>query len=414
MGEAKPGDRVEVETADKKYVGILMPRPELADKKHVTLKLDSGYNVGVEKGRIKSMKVLFHECGKEEFTLKEHVRDPSKPSISILATGGTIASRVDYLTGGVHSAFSADELISAVPELEDVANVKGKQVFNKFSENMVPADWAKLAEEAYSELKSSDGVVITHGTDTMGYSAAALSFMLQTPKPVVFTGAQRSSDRGSSDAAQNLVDAALVASKSGYPGVCVVMHGGMSDTCSLIHRGTRVRKLHSSRRDAFHTVNEEPIGTVEGGELCINHLPGSKKLELDAKLEESVSLLKYYPGLTPKTFDAVVKSGVEGIVLEGTGLGHVSERIFDSIKAAISSGVSVAMTTQTLYGRVNMNVYATGRQMLDMGVIPCGDMLPETAYVKLMWVLAHASGDKVSEMMRSSLAGEINDRTPIL
>lgn len=414
MPEYKSGDWVEVETSDGKYTGILMERPELADDKYLVIKLESGYNIGINIEKINKVNKIKAKTIREEFKLEKHKRDPSRKNISILATGGTIASRVDYITGGVHSAFSAEELISAVPELEDIANVQGRQVFNKFSENIVPGDWVTIAEEAAKEIKKkADGVVITHGTDTMGYTSAALAFMLKTPVPVVITGAQRSSDRGSSDAAMNLIHSATVAAHGNFPEVVVVMHAESSDSHSFIHPATKVKKLHSSRRDAFKTVNMKPLGRVssEGIEF-LQQMDKSGEFSLDTKMDEGVFLLKYFPGLKPEFVDSLVDNGYHGIVLEGTGLGHTSEKLSGEIREAINRGVVVAMTSQTINGRVNMNVYSTGRILLDMGVIPCEDMLSETAYVKLMWVLGHTKKpEKVREMMLTPYAREISDRS---
>jgi len=411
----KPGTLVEIKTKEKTYPGILMERSELASDKFVVIKLENGYNIGIEKDKIESMKQI-SETKKEEFKPSKQRKDPQRPNISVLATGGTIASRVDYLTGGVHSAFSAEELISAVPELENIANLSGRQLFNKFSENMQPTDWIKIAEETAKEIKKKvDGVVITHGTDTLGYTAAALAFMLKTPVPVVLTGAQRSSDRGSSDAALNLINSARVAANGKFSEVCAVMHAEPSDSYCLIHPATKLRKLHSSRRDAFKTVNSKPLGRVsEEGPEFFQELKHEGKLELDTKLEERVALLKYYPGMKPKIIDNLIKSDYRGIVIEGTGLGHTSEKIFNSIKDATSSGILVAMASQTIYGTVNMNVYSTGRRLLDHGVIPCGDMLAETAHIKLMFVLGHTrKPEKVKEMMLTNYAREFTERREI-
>jgi glutamyl-tRNA(Gln) amidotransferase subunit D len=416
MSKHKPGDMVEIETKDRKYTGILMERFGLSDDNYVVIKLESGYNMGINRDRIKKMKRTGAGMEKAESKSLKAKKDPSKGNVSILATGGTIASRVDYITGGVHSAFSAEELISAVPELGDIANIHGEQVFNKFSENIVPEDWIKIARATEKEIKNgADGVVITHGTDTMGYTSAALAFMLKTPVPVVLTGAQRSSDRGSSDASLNLMHSAIVASKGNLSEVVVVMHGDSSDSFSLIHPATRVRKLHSSRRDAFQTVNSKPLGRVSmrGVEL-LNETKPSKELKLDAKLDESVFLLKYFPGLKPEIVDKLMKNDYRGIVIEGTGLGHTSELLLEKIKDAIDSGIAIAMTSQTIFGRVNMNVYSTGRFLLEAGVIPCEDMLPESAYVKLMWVLGHTKKpEKVREMMLTNYAREITERSEI-
>jgi len=408
----KPGTSVEIKTKEKTYEGILMERPALAKDKFVVIKLESGYNIGIKEDKIDSIKPTKKKHKVEEFKPARHRRDPKKPDISILATGGTIASRVDYLTGGVHSAFSAEELISAVPELEEIANLSGRQLFNKFSENIQPEDWIKIAKETAKEIKrKAAGVVITHGTDTMHYTSAALAFMLKTPVPVVITGAQRSSDRGSSDAAFNLINSARAAANGKFGEVCVVMHAEPSDSHCLIHPATKVRKMHSSRRDAFRSVNSKPLGKAsEEGVEFFQKMSKGNKLELDTKLEEKVSLLKYHPGMNSKIIDNLIKENYKGIVLEGTGLGHTSEALFDSIENAINSGVAVAMTSQTIFGTVNMNVYSTGRKLLDMGVIACGDTLSETAYVKLMFVLGHTKKqDKVREMMLTNYARELTE-----
>lgn len=412
----KPGTPVEVKTRDRTYTGILMERPSLAKGNFVVIKLENGYNIGITEDKIDSIRPIKKKFKTEEFKPTKHRKDPKKPNISILATGGTIASRVDYLSGGVHSAFSAEELISAVPELEEIANLSGRQLFNKFSENIQPKDWVRIAKETAKEIKrKAAGVVITHGTDTMHYTSAALAFMLKTPVPVVLTGAQRSSDRGSSDAAFNLINSTRVAARGRFGEVCVVMHAEPSDSYCLIHPATKVRKLHSSRRDAFRSVNSKPLGKVsEEGIEFFQDMDQGNKLELDTKFEERVSLLKYHPGMNSKIIDNLVKENYKGIVLEGTGLGHTSEALFSTIENAINSGAAVAMTSQTIFGAVNMNVYSTGRKLLDMGVIPCGDMLSETAYVKLMFVLGHTKKqEKAREMMLANYAREISERREI-
>ena len=411
----KPLHMVEIKTESKVYRGILLERPELMDKKYIVIKLDSGYNIGIKKDRIIEIND-FGEVKKEKLNKRQryNLRD-DMPVVSIIATGGTIASRVDYLTGGVHSAFSAEELISAVPELNSIAYIHGRQIFNKFSENMQPEDWVKIAKEVAREIRDKkSGIVITHGTDTMGYTAAALAFMIKTPLPIILTGAQRSSDRGSSDAAINLIHSTKVAGEADLGEVCVVMHETISDDFSLIHPATKVRKMHSSRRDAFQSINTKPIGRVseKGIEFFLDVKRRGGRLELDTKLERGVFLLKYHPGLKPQIIDKLLEMDYKGVVIEGTGLGHVSENLFDSIRDAVNSGIVFCMTSQTINGRVNMNVYSTGRFLMNLGVIPCEDMLPETAYVKLMWVLGHTKKyEKVREMMLTNYAREISGKS---
>lgn len=413
------GTKVTVSTTDGDFTGIIMERSTLDDTDHVVLKLESGYNVGIEKQKISSLKKLKKDETPTEKRPVSQKQPSTKPSrVAVLATGGTIASRVDYVTGGVVSATSGAELVAAVPELADIATLSAVQVFNKFSEDLSPADWQVLAQSAHDTLKDENpaGIVVTHGTDTMGYSSAALSFMLQTPVPIVFTGAQRSSDRGSSDAALNLAAATRFAAQADYAGTVVAMHASSSDDIVTVHPGTRVKKLHASRRDAFKTVGDVPVAEVNGEVISFlkdNVSPrGSSKPALNDALEENVVLLKYAPGLDPGIVDGFVKDGIRGIVLEGTGLGHVGDAFLPHVKDAVASDVALVMTTQTIWGRVNMHVYATGRNLLEAGVIPGEDMLAETAYVKLMWVLAQEKKrEKIRELMHTSIAGEITART---
>jgi glutamyl-tRNA(Gln) amidotransferase subunit D len=195
------------------------------------------------------------------------------------------------------------------------------------------------------------------------------------------------------------------------------MHGSMEDDFCLIHRGTKVRKCHTSRRDTFMTINDIPIGMVRGEELKLfrddyNRASPEGKVTVDGKFEPRVALLKVTPGMPSSVIDGMLRAGDKGIVLEGTGLGHAPESLFAGIKRAIAKGVPVVMTSQCLWGRVDMKVYSTGRDLLQMGVIPGEDMLPEVAWIKLMWVLGRAKNlREVSELMLSNLAGEITPRT---
>ena len=412
--DAKVGDRIRITSKNVTYEGIVMPRSELGDEKHIVIKLNNGYNVGVE---ISEHTPIEKVAIGEEFAIKfpfKIFEDPTKPTVSILGTGGTIASRVDYKTGAVSPAFSAEDLLQAVPELANFANIKGRPIFNIFSENMSPKHWIKLAHEIAKEIKNGvSGVVVTHGTDTMGYTSAALSFMLKNlPVPVVLIGAQRSSDRGSSDAAINLINGVAIAATAPFAQVVVVMHGESSDSYCLIHPGTKVRKMHSSKRDTFQTINAAPIGKVENGKITLfkrDYLPRSKQEVLvDDRLEPKVALVKTYPGIESEIIDLLVNAGYKGIVIEGTGLGHTPEWLFRSIEKAIKKGIPVVMTSQTIFGRVNMSVYSTGRELLARGVIPGEDIIPEVALVKLMFVLGHTNDmDKVRELMVTNIAGEL-------
>ncbi len=419
---AKVGDTLRVEKGDTVYEGTLMPRTELGDPNCVVLKLPNGYNVGVRIGEDTKISKLssgkFRRPKPPPLLAKP---DPSKPLVTIVGTGGTIASRVDYRTGGVYPAFTPEEIYASVPEIAEVANVKLVEACNVFSEHMTPDLWIRIARTVVEELNSdARGVVIAHGTDTMAYTAAALSFMLRgLHKPVVLVGSQRSSDRPSSDAPMNLLSAVAVAARSQIAEVCVVMHGSVSDDFCLIHRGTKVRKCHTSRRDAFQTINDLPLGIVRDRRVEMltqdyRRMNPKGRVELDDRIEPRVALVKVTPGMSGDQVLALLELGYRGIVVEGTGLGHAPESLFGAIKKAGEKGVPVVMTSQCLWGRIDMKVYSTGRDLLGMGVIPGEDMLPEVAYVKLMWVLGHVrKPDEVKALMLKNVAGEISSRTDL-
>jgi len=208
-----------------------------------------------------------------------------------------------------------------------------------------------------------------------------------------------------------------VAAKSDVAEVTVVMHGSTEDDFCLIHRGTKVRKCHTSRRDAFQSVNDIPVGMVRGREIELfrddyNRASPGGRVRLQGRFEKDVALVKVTPGLPSSVIKGIVTSGDKGLVIEGTGLGHVPESLFKGIGAATKKGLPVVMTSQCLWGRVDMNVYATGRDLLKLGVVPGEDMLPEVAWVKLMWALGKTKDPKkATKLMLENLAGEITPRT---
>ena len=415
----KIGDIVCLNTGGNSYDGVLMPRVETADEIHVILKQSTGYNIGI---RYQSDLIIekVGEAEKPEFKpppLPES--KPNLPKVSIISTGGTIASRVDYITGGVYAAMSSRDLLSIVPELADIAQIEADILYSVFSENINSDHWTGMARRVAEKIRQgADGIVITHGTDTMGYSTAALSLAIQNlPVPIVFVGSQRSSDRPSSDSATNLVAAVNCAVHAPFAEVVLGMHQGTSDDVIVFHRGTKVRKCHTSARYAFRSVNIDPIASFENGKIKLNTQNYRKRSDtepiLKEKFEKQVALIKFYPGFNPIVIDTLIDAGLKGLVIEGTGLGHVSEACYDAIERAHANGVLLCMTSQCIWGRVNMNVYNMGRELMRRGVEPLDDMLPETAYVKMMWSLGNASNhDEARSLLKMNIAGEFVDRTP--
>ncbi len=408
--EPEPGDYVEVVTDNGVFRGILMPRNKFSEEDITILKLDNGYNVGVV---AKEIKVIRKGEEQGERAKREIVHREGLPTVSFIGTGGTIASYVDYRTGAVHPALTTEDLIFSVPEIVDECNVRATMLFNVLSENMKPKNWIELARKVRDELKESVGVVIPHGTDTVSYTASALAFMLESLSgPVVFVGAQRSSDRPSSDAYMNLISAVKVA-KTDLGEVAVVMHGSTSDDFCHVHRGTRVRKMHTSRRDAFKSINFPPLGTVKDEVIFTeDYRKAGEETIMRDKMDEKVSLLYYYPGLTAEQFERAI-DGMNGIIIMGTGLGHVSTELFESIERAIKDGVVVGMTSQCLHGTVDPYVYSTGRELKRLGVVYLGDMLPEVAYTKLMWLLGNYSREEAEKLLPVNLRGEVSERRMI-
>lgn len=409
---AAEGDAVVVAAKGAAYAGVVMPHHGFSGDDILTIKLENGYNVGIEVGDITSVEVTRRsEAAKAARKLPPSQKD--KPTVAVLGTGGTIASYVDYRTGAVHPAVTAEELVFSVPELLDVCNVRARVIYSIYSEDLKPENWQRLAREAAKELNDgARGVIIPHGTDTLHYTSAALSFMLRDlTGPVVLVGAQRSSDRPSSDAASNLLAAAHLAT-SDLGEVVLTMHGDTSDGDAAIHRGTKVRKMHASRRDAFRSMNTAPIGRVRPDgrvEFAQPVLPRSKgSVKVDDALDTKVAMVHFYPGHRASELETIVRD-VHGLVIAGTGLGHVAHDLIPVLAHAARDGVAVVMTTQTLQGRVNMNVYDTGRDLLKAGVMSGEDMLPETAFVKLMWVLGHTRDPaEVARSMATNVAGEVN------
>jgi glutamyl-tRNA(Gln) amidotransferase subunit D len=409
---AAEGDRVRVAGGGRTYEGVVMPHTELSGGDVLVMKLDTGYNVGVPVGPDTAVELV--RRGKVAPVARALPPPrPGRPTAAVLGTGGTIASYVDYRTGAVHPAVTAEELVFSVPELLDVCNVRARVICSVFSENLNAKHWQELAAEAARELNGgADAVIIPHGTDTLHFTSAALAFMLRNlTGPVVLVGSQRSSDRPSSDAAFNLVCAARLAAED-LGEVVTCMHHETGDTACDVIRGTKVRKMHSSRRDAFKPMNDRRLGAVHADGRVAWEAPVEPREKgpavAEAEMDADVVLVQFYPGMPARRFEALTH-GAHGVVIAGTGLGHVSDELMPPVRRLAASGVPVVMTTQCLNGRVGLRVYDKGRDLLAAGVIPGEDMLPETALVKLMWVLGRTKdAEEVRELMATSLVGEVN------
>ena len=404
------GDLVKI-TSELTYSGILMPRYESGDESHIVLKLKSGYNIGIEFEKIEKLEKTGERQSNNENS-QTIEKNEELPKILLLSTGGTIASKVDYRTGAVTPALSAAELYEAIPEIAKIANVDAEVLFSEYSENLQPEHWLEIAKKLDSIVDSDYvGVIIAHGTDTMHYSSAFLSFALSGfKKPITLVGSQRSSDRPSSDAALNLISATKFLVNTKSKGVFVVMHQNESDDAVACHLGTRVRKNHTSKRSAFQTVGSEPAFVVYEDKILENMKNSffseneyNPRINLDTK----VALIKYHPGFNPEIIESLIKLEYRGIIFEGTGLGHVGRTMYDSIKKAKENGIFLGMTSQCIDGRVSMTVYESGRDLLDMGIIPLENMIPEVALVKAMWVLGNSnSDDEIKNMMLENYSSE--------
>jgi len=411
---------VEVQTKRGIFKGIILPRSETADDKHIVLKLRNGYNVGITVSTVTEIKEIGYKEAHYKIPEKEFPYDPAKPRVKLFGTGGTIASRLDYRTGAVIPAFTPGELYGSVPELADICNLETEKLYGVFSENMGPEQWIGTAKAIGREVeKGVQGIVIGHGTDTMHHTAAILSFMVQdSPVPIVMVGSQRSSDRPSSDAALNLINATKTAAESDIAEIMVCMFGPTSDQYDLLHRGTRVRKMHSSYRSTFRTIGDIPLAMVSRDWIIplrddYKRRRNDRHVKINTAFEEKVSIVYYYPNMKPDIIESLIDNGYRGIVIAGTGLGHVNKPLYPALRRAHDKGIAMYMTVQTLWGYVQMYVYDTGRDIMELGVVPAANMLPEVAYVKLGWALGQTNDlDKVKEIMLTPIAGEITEREP--
>ncbi len=416
----KVWNEVIVRTTETEFIGIILPRSAGGNDNLIVLKLRTGYNVGIKVEKIQDIV----KTGKEEylttFAKKEIVDDPRKPNVKLITTGGTIASRLDYRTGAVVPAFEPEELCAFVPELSEYCNLHTEKLYSVLSEDIGPEQWFGIAKAVARAIEEGyHGIVIAHGTDTMHYTSSLLSFMIQNPPiPIVMVGSQRSSDRPASDAPLNLIYSVKTASESDIAEVSVCAIGPISDSYGLIHRGTRVRKMHSSHRSTFRTIGDIPLAMVDKEKIIplrsdYNKRRKDRDFKLQISFEEKVALIYYYPNMKPDIIEALIENGYKGIVIAGTGLGHVNKQVYPALKKAHDKGIFILMTVQTLWGYVQMYVYETGRKIMSLGVVPGENLLPEVAYLKLCWALGQTTNhEKVKEIILTPIAGEITEREP--
>ncbi|MDY1591899.1 MAG: Glu-tRNA(Gln) amidotransferase subunit GatD [Methanofastidiosum sp.] len=420
--EPEVGDAIILRKGEISYEGTVIPSPK---KDSIIIKLSNGYNIGFRRDSVKIINVEKKQKPKFFSEVKFEKRNDT-PEISLISTGGTIASRVDYETGGVRWLMKPEEIFFMTPELSDITTFRNiSSPFQIASESMTFECYKILAKEAAKELNSgSKGIIITHGTDTLHYTSSALSFMLQNlSKPVCLVGAQKSPDRGSFDGSMNLICASYVAGHSDIGEAVIVMHGEMDDTYCNVLRGTKVRKMHSTRRDTFRSINTSPLAKVFMNgkiEKLSDYRIRNDENEVypDVEMEERTAIIKAYPNFNPEILDYYIDKGYKGLVIEASALGHVptdtiNEKFswVNSIKRAREEGIIIVFTTQCLFGRVDPFVYSNGRIMEEMGVIYAEDMLPETAYLKLSWILGHTNEYfEVKRNMLDNMVGEINYR----
>ncbi|MBA3749632.1 MAG: Glu-tRNA(Gln) amidotransferase subunit GatD [Nitrosopumilus sp.] len=447
--KVKIGDSVKILSNKGEYIGIIMPRYESFNDNHIVIKLKSGYNIGISIENVikiinynssenisntslniitKSKDIFnnFVPPKENNYNIDESPIPKSLPKILLLSTGGTIASKIDYRTGGVTSILNASELYAIFPEISNHASIHPEFLFNEYSENITPDHWSLLSERVSFAIlyEHYDGIIVSHGTDTLHYTSSAMSFALQNLSiPVVLVGSQRSSDRPSSDAFTNLLGAIKFIIKTNYAGIFVCMHHTTSDDIIACYLGTRVRKNHTSKRNAFQSLDFIPFALIDNSRIMCNtdlikineRNNITKKLVSKTSFDSRVFLLKYYPGFNPSFLDYFLNFDYKVIILEGTGLGHINKNCFPYLEKLINSGIVIFMTSQCIYGRVQMTVYDTGRDLLDLGVIPLSDMSSETAVVKAMWALSNSSNVKdFIEIMKINLSHEISDISPLI
>ena len=417
----KQGDLLLVKTTSQQFSGIFIQSPK---KNTILLKLDNGYNIGIEKSKILSLQIK--EKHKEEQTKTESLKQHHNlPKISIISVGGTISSKVDYKTGAVIASLTPEEIIHNIPEITSMANISYKQPFNIMSESMRFSHYNLLAKALQKEIKNNPkGIIITHGTDTLHFTSAALAFMLENPPmPIILVGSQRSSDRGSSDSQSNLLNSIKFILGSDFKGVAICMHSSSSDDFCFILPALKTRKMHTSRRDAFKPINSQPIAKVSFQDNKLEYIekPNQKegKLEVNYFRENiKVGILKSHTNILPENILAF--KGYKGLIIEGTGLGHfpisqdkyskINQRNKSALAKLIKSGCIIILTSQCIFGRVNMNIYSPQKELQELGIISGNDMTTETAFIKLAFLLSNYPSSKAKALVQENLRGEFNER----
>ncbi len=411
---------VRITTKQGAYQGIIIP----STASTVTLKLSNGYNIGIRKSSILKEEILGERPAIQ--SSKPHIVQADKPLVSILHLGGTIAAKVDYATGGTIAQFEPGELVTMFPELRDEARIESRLIRNMQSDHMQPGHYNVIADAIAEELtKKPKGIVISHGTDTMQYTAAALSFILENiPVPIILVGSQRSSDRGSSDAAMNLLSAVHFIVNTHWRGVGICMHKSTNDDICWVLPGTNVLKLHTARRDAFRPINSKQIADIDVKAKRITYFREETPTQgaftikrIDPALR--VGIVRLHPGIWHTELEHY--ENYDGLILEGTGLGHAPIQVLDDETREngpiwetiqkLAKHMPLAMTSQSIYGRISLQVYSPGRQLKDAGVLghDC-DMTTPCAYMKLLWLLSNHR-DEARKLYGQNLRGEISPRS---
>lgn len=424
----KQGEELEISTNTQVFKGVFIKD----EKDFLVLKLGNGYNIGIAHRNIKDKKSLGigkSEKGEQKDKKEKETANSKLPTIAILHTGGTIASKVDYSTGAVIAQFTEEEILGLFPELKSMANIHSRLIRNMQSEMIRFSHYNLLAKAVEEEAKKGvDGIILTHGTDTLHYTSAALAFALEgIGIPVILVGSQRSSDRGSSDSALNLLAAAHFISHSEFSGVAICMHENNNDDSCLILPPCKTRKMHSSRRDAFRPINANPIARISVEKKKIDFISNYEKKDKKKKItlrlfDEKLKIGLVKPHVQMFASEILAFKDFDGLVIELLGIGHLPSMKVDEftqenehiLKAVIelAKKMPVVVAPQTIYGRINMNVYTPGRQLLDAGVIGnYSDMTPETAFIKLAWLLSHHKKDDIKELFEKNIRGEISDRS---